>query len=625
MTVFRGATWPGKVTVAVVFSIAGLCGPRDAWAWVEHEHSVISNKAIHRALAGPGGVELERAWAALRREHPEARLCERIEAPAFSVIEDCVSFAHLPMLAGDHSCSPEELLGALIHPDGWVRRVIAVAGETHREMAEIVLEGGTIEEQSIARENARKAMNLKLLGADDEYVSRAAANTAHFVARLDGADEDLDSYLARVLSPGQPASAVSSWLAYHSYALGLMRTPGFEHWAIIYEAYALHFLEDAFAAGHLIGVAESDGGQMGAHDHYGGEGLAVEPWKRDPAKRTGYTAYGDGFLQREDLDRASAAIGASLSQLAESRAAKYDTIASLDRTLLFGNAPDTCGEYLGPDLRRFARTPARDVLELTPRPLAVRPPYEQLRPNYGFLIPVFATAGLSGRYAPTQGSSVFARAIVAGIGVGVAAEDILESRSDATFSLSIAAVLQSTSIDVETSADEASATQGGLFGVASTGGLGLFWRMPYRWLPGDALVWGIPAAAGSEWGLRMAHQSFLGGGGIIPIKPVLLEEPLNIRFELGRTGGFLLHWERYGAVAQVASWEFVLPVFFVGREASGPSIDNELGVHLVANLGHRFAADIVGPGEVREQLEQYDGFFMGGTAALTWSGRYFPF
>src|SRR4030095_7977370 len=73
------------------------------------------------------------------------------------------------------------------------------------------------------------------------------------------------------------------------------------------EAFALHFLEAACAAGHVAGSWGEVAERKGTHDYYNEHGLDAESWDREPMQ-----LFGDGHMQKEDLERAGRAVGTSL-------------------------------------------------------------------------------------------------------------------------------------------------------------------------------------------------------------------------------------------------------------------------------------------------------------------------
>ena len=66
------------------------------------------------------------------------------------------------------------------------------------------------------------------------------------------------------------------------------------------EAFALHFLEDTFAAGHVSGTWGSTSQRKGTHDFYNANGLEVQTWSEQAES---LVIMGDAHLRPEAPDR----------------------------------------------------------------------------------------------------------------------------------------------------------------------------------------------------------------------------------------------------------------------------------------------------------------------------------
>jgi len=97
------------------------------------------------------------------------------------------------------------------------------------------------------------------------------------------------------------------------------------------EAFALHFLEDSFAAGHVAGNWGKSATRKGAHDFYNERGLALTTWNGDR-----FVAQGDAFMKPADADRAANAVRDSLAQLVDSFQGKVQLADPDDAKVLRG-------------------------------------------------------------------------------------------------------------------------------------------------------------------------------------------------------------------------------------------------------------------------------------------------
>ena len=79
----------------------------------------------------------------------------------------CIDLAAWPAIAGDHSCSPDQLVAKIL-TSGWILKVAKAAAET-----KVGLEKAKSRE---AKLNQWAISNLKLQSADPEYASNDAGN-----------------------------------------------------------------------------------------------------------------------------------------------------------------------------------------------------------------------------------------------------------------------------------------------------------------------------------------------------------------------------------------------------------------------------------------------------------------
>ena len=125
------------------------------------------------------------------------------------------------------------------------------------------------------------------------------------------------------LKAGSEINAVGVWGRYHLSALQKATRLARENLApeersalalamLADEAFALHFLEDVFAAGHVAGTWGDVSQRKGTHDYYNESGLEVRTWQG--AENT-VVLMGDAHMRPEDAERAAAAVRLSLEQL----------------------------------------------------------------------------------------------------------------------------------------------------------------------------------------------------------------------------------------------------------------------------------------------------------------------
>ena len=291
----------------MTFGLAVALLPGPAGAWIYPEHRDILAEALQGLPADQQQLFAE-LWADARSGR-ESRYCATMVDGDGRSEPACIDLAAWAGIAGDHSCSPDQLVSTTL-PSDWILKVARVSAET-----KVGLENATSRE---AKQNAAALNNLKLQFVDREYTTRAGANNGHFLTTR--TSDDPRDYLTRTLGAHAEPNALGLYFYYHLGALGLVR-----QWAaatdpasrselarkvLAIEAFALHFLEDSFAAGHVAGSWGSVAERKGTHDYYSEFGLDTSAWNG-----TRFTLLGDGYMRPEDLRRAARVVAMSLGQI----------------------------------------------------------------------------------------------------------------------------------------------------------------------------------------------------------------------------------------------------------------------------------------------------------------------
>jgi hypothetical protein len=182
---------------------------------------------------------------------------------------DCVPYAALPALAGDHANGVGELRRVLTTQKG-IEIVSAVAYEWLKFEEAL----GRLPNDSLERMSFVHALDVALYFVDPGYELRAQATHAHFV---DGG-RSIDEALRVLATTGNVETSLAQFLAHHLRSLQLA-AGGSPTEAILEHAFAMHFLEDAFAAGHLVMTQDTwrNGNAYARrrHDFFNAKGLAV--------------------------------------------------------------------------------------------------------------------------------------------------------------------------------------------------------------------------------------------------------------------------------------------------------------------------------------------------------------
>jgi len=526
---------------------ASLTLSTPARAWLLTEHTDLTNRAAE-ALPDRLWKTLDAAWKRARCDlgagrgtgWSRTRLCrvfnrtEMVRVPKDD--DGCVSFSALPALAADHACSPSELTRTIAAAP-WLGSLIAEGVRFRASLEAADHDGGEIYD-------ARRLHDVKLQFVDRGYAGRAAISTAHFqqTRRFDTIDE----HLADALSTGNRQHALALYLSYHLAALRLADEgtrcatgtsmgsaasapppscdPAVLLWrALTHEGFALHFLEDAFSSGHIVGSWGDDAERKGTHDYYCRDGLDVTTW--DGAS---YVAHGDAYLTDEDVRHVARAAASSLRQLAlvlgplTPDAHRWDRerpeargIVDAARRVAVPDELDVCvSSTVTPGLDRLASaTFVTAVIRQWPRPPRRSPALPRFDTEFGFFVGGSVAISQGGIVPLDTGVAEWEGQAQLGLGLGFSGDGLFEGRAYGRFG--------------------AEALLGALHNVSradSAFGLGVRVQLPFAVLPGDVVLLGPLAALGWGW---PAEQ--IAKGGTIPFfRPVALSDSARFQVSLGR-------------------------------------------------------------------------------------------
>lgn len=307
----------------------------DVRAWIYPEHRDIALLAIEN-LNPSYRSELDKLWSEAIVGY-EDRLTESVIDATQSVKPTQLDYASWSAISGDHACSPENLLYNVLQTE-WILQVANVAAELKINLANA--------KDRSARINALRDSDIKFQRVDPEYATRAGSNNVHFLLARPDANTDAEFYLSVCLIQGAELNAVGAYAWFHDsalmkaarYAAGNL-TPD-EQSALILsaladEAFALHFLEDVFAAGHTAGTWGNASQRKGTHDYYNEHGLEVVTWN---GKRMIIT--GDAYMRDRDVEGAASVVQLSIEQFLDAANGKIRLDYQID-PLVNQNLPDS--------------------------------------------------------------------------------------------------------------------------------------------------------------------------------------------------------------------------------------------------------------------------------------------
>jgi hypothetical protein len=511
---------PG-ICVIVVFAVTAV-------AWVFPEHRDISLLALER-LDPAKRLVLGKLWSEARVGH-ESRLCLEIADTAQGEKPACLDYASWPAISGDHSCSASDMLTTVLDSQ-WIMKVAGISAHLKLRLAT-----ATRPDQRL---NAVRDSDIALLHADPAYVTRAGSNDAHFLLARPDVSMSAEAYERAALGPNAEMNALATYIWYHLRALvkaaqiAQGHIPADIHSraalaVLADEAFALHFLEDSFASGHVTGTWGNSAVRMGTHDYYSEHGLDVETWNHNR-----FVALGDAYMRQEDTDRAAAAVRDSLAQVATALEGGMHLVEQADLTATEPETFDVCHEsHFPPVLGQI-----EDMQQLIPIVAQTPEPglgagkgelprfRSELGPFIGLSSGISAVA-LGGGFGSNQTDAGAIGALDLSLRIGLGVEGVLNSSSDGlTF--------------VDAGVRQDSPAHGGS-SVPDRAAVALRGRAPFWLIPGDLIVAApVLALTKPEILQKMAVQA--ANGGLIPWQAVIATRVGRFQFVLGREVGISLY------------------------------------------------------------------------------------
>jgi len=509
----------------------GVLQPATALAWLYPEHRDITVLAIQQLEPAARAV-LEQLWSEARTGH-ETRLCVQLvdTAPGNPV---CIDYAAWPAIAGDHSCSARDLLSTVLDAP-WILDVARISARLKKQLAT-----ATRRDQHI---NAVRGSDIELQRADLNYATRAGSNNVHFLLARPDVGMEPAAYAHLVLDSGAELNAMGTYVWYHLRALARAAriargdlTPAARAQVALAmladEAFALHFLEDSFAAGHMAGTWGKAPVRKGTHDYYNEHGLEMVTWNGHR-----FVGKGDAYMRPQDAERAATAVRASLAQLIDALDGKSDTVAAAEGAAATEpEAFDVCRESRFPALAGtvaeirglvpiVAQTP---VPALGPGPGELPRFHAELGPFVGFSAGIRGVA-LAGGFGSTQTGVSTTEGLDGSVRVGIGLEGVLNESGDGLAFAEGGLRLDASTLGAAT--------------VPGRGAITARLRVPFWLIPGDLVLAAPVLALSSPQTLqKMAVQA--ANGGLIPWQVGLATPIGRFQFMLGREVGLSFYRSR---------------------------------------------------------------------------------
>lgn len=510
-----------------------------AYSWLYPEHRDITLRAL-RGLSPAQRQTIDRLWALVRTGH-ESRLSPYAADTTLGLNPPVLDYASWPAIAGDHSCSPQNLTDIVFTSD-WIMRVAAITAELKAKLAQAP--------KNSEKDNAMREADLRLLRADPEYVSRAGGNNVHFKLALPDIHTRAAEYMEYCRKAGTPLNATGVYTWFHASALELAARladsslsaedqRGLALAMLADEAFALHFLEDCFASGHVAGIWGDASQRKGTHDYYNEHGYQVTTWEGEAMVLTG-----DAYMREEDEARCALTVRASLEQVLAVFLKKNEKKLLVQEVR--PSRPDTfsvCRNATMP-LRSFSEEEVglcRLILMATPTPglasgLGAMPRISsEVGPFIG-LVTAFRGELLTSGLSSYQKTAGFVAGLEAALRVGIGLEGVLEESSDGLMFIDIGWRLDGPS-SMKAENDPTLKKMGNFASaVPSRDAYFLRVRMPYYLIPGDLVILAPLFAIVSPNTMNKVVAT-AGSGGLIPWQSKMITSIGSFQFVLGREVG----------------------------------------------------------------------------------------
>lgn len=512
----------------------------EIYAWVYPEHRQIAILAVQK-LDPEKRAQLDLIWADARKGY-ENRLTETIIDPNQSIQPAALDWAAWPAIAGDHSCSAQNMLENVLESD-WILDVADICARLKIDLADAKNRSELI--------NALRDSDNKLQRADPEYATRAGSNNVHFLLARPETNTDVREYARACLMPGSELNAWGAYAWYHYSALikaaqlkNTLLTPedrsAIALSALADEAFALHFVEDVFASGHTAGTWGDASQRKGTHDYYNERGLEVVTWNGERM-----ILMGDAYMRAEDAETAAVTASQSLEQFLEAASGQYDPEHKVndqeDHTV--PDAFNVCKTSYMPERmvsEKYVPSLA-DILLDTPVPglangLGELPRFRAELGMFAGVAPSMRASTLFGGFAPSQLKTGALGGIEASVRVGIGLDGVLNEAGDGLVFLEFGWRQDASSTNQYSESDKIVPAGAITSAIPGRSAYALRIRMPFWLLPFDLLYTApVMLIASPQSFAKMAVVA--GNGGLIPWQSGIATGIGRFQFVLGREVG----------------------------------------------------------------------------------------
>ena len=510
----------------------------NANAWVYPEHRRISILAIQQ-LSQAQQQLLHQIWQEIRKGN-ELRLSEQVFNLHQPNPVTQIDFAAWSAIAGDHSCSPKNMLETILKSN-WILKVASIANQLEEDFLNV--------KNNTQLVNTLRKSDLKLMRTDNEYVTRAGANSVHFLLPRQTVSISGKDYLMSSIEAGAPLNAMGAYAYYHQQALHKSKLyaslPNEDPsrtilimGALADEAFAIHFLQDAYAAGHAVGSWGNASQQKGTHDYYNEHGLAVDTW--DGKKQV---VFGDAYLKKEDLALTAEAVTKSLAQVLNSISS--NNFSNPIKVAPYADTFNICNNTLMPT-QQYDIASINEIFQKTLVPGLANGSgaLPRFRAEIGSFIGISTAligSSLSGGFAKDQNTIGGMGGIEGNIRFGIGLNGVLNQSGDGLAFIQFGWRQDGASNNnIINSNPSVLASNAITSAIPARSGYNIRIRMPFYIIPGDLLL-AIPTLlfTSPKTLSRMAVGAV--NGGLIPWQSVITTKVGRFQMVLGREVGITLY------------------------------------------------------------------------------------
>jgi len=529
-----------KIIARLIISCCLLCTVLKSNAWVYPEHRFIAMLAIQQMKPEYRAL-LNQLWSRSRTGY-ETRLTSSVIDTITTVKHTQLDYASWMGIAGDHSCSPSDMLNAVLKSD-WILNVADVATQLSIDMANA--------KSPSQLTNALRKSDIRLQKADINYATRAGSNSVHFLLARKNVQEEALVYFTNCMKTGAPLNAHAAYGWFHNLALlkanryskanisedeknALMLA------AFADEAFAIHFLEDVFAAGHIVGTWGNSSIKKGTHDYYNESGVEVVTWDGKHMIVTG-----DANMRSEDAKNVANSVQQSLEQLMDAASGNIELELNEQQSIVA--APDSfnvCINNYLPEGKLNYKIIA-NVLKSTPVPGLEdgKGGWPRFRSEIGLFMGASTALHLSSikkGFGPDQNEHGIVGGLDANMMFGFGLDGVLNKSGDGLIFLQVGWRQDAPSTNQIIQNVPSPYINSIISTIPGRSAINLRLRLPFFIIPGDLLVVGPILALTSPKTLQKMAVTAVNGG-LIPWQSGIASPIGRFQFVLGREIGMSLY------------------------------------------------------------------------------------